>query len=60
MRARWALGISAILAACGTDDTVRVNVAPTLLFPHALLDNVTKLTVSVYEESASDRVSAST
>jgi hypothetical protein len=49
MRARSALGISAILAACGTDDTVRVNVAPTLLFPHALLDNVAKLTVTVYE-----------
>ncbi|MEO6574776.1 MAG: hypothetical protein ABIP89_13105 [Polyangiaceae bacterium] len=49
MRARWVLGISTILAACGTDDTVRVSVAPTLLFPHALLDNVTKLTITVYE-----------
>lgn len=49
MRARWALGISTIVAACGTDDKVRVNVSPTLLFPHALLDNVTKLTVTVYE-----------
>ncbi len=49
MRARWALGISVVLAACGTDDSVRVTVSPTLLFPHALLDNVTKLTITVYE-----------
>src|SRR5262245_58462509 len=42
-----------LLAACGArDESVRVGVAPSLIFPRGLLDSVTKVTLTVYDVAA--------
>src|SRR6185436_7078919 len=48
------IALLAAVAACSSprEDAVDVRVAPTLLFPKGLLDDVKKLTVTVYEPSA--------
>ncbi len=52
---------------CAADDSVHVGVGPTLIFPHALLDNVKKVTLTVYEatdgadcDAAKDAVTGNT
>ena len=44
------LGILAC-AACSADEAPRVSVGPTLVFPHALLDGVKRLTLTVYDST---------
>jgi hypothetical protein len=45
--------VALALAACGTsDDRVDVSLAPTVLFPRGILDQVTKLTLRAYGPSA--------
>lgn len=39
-------------SACSSDKSASIGVAPSILFPHALLDNVTKLTVTVIDTSS--------
>jgi hypothetical protein len=41
-----------ISSACSSDKSASIGVAPSILFPHALLDNVTKLTVTVIDTSS--------
>jgi hypothetical protein len=49
------------LAACASsDEAARVSVQPTLVFPKGLLDGVTKLTMLVYDASASVACDATT
>ncbi|MEO7111124.1 MAG: hypothetical protein ABI183_11860, partial [Polyangiaceae bacterium] len=43
---------SGIVCACSSDEHASIGVAPSLLFPHALLDNVTKVTVSVIDTTS--------
>jgi hypothetical protein len=61
-RACASIGVVALLAhaACASDDTVQVSVGPSLLFPRALLDNVNKLTLKVYEANGGADCDAAT
>lgn len=44
---RSVIAVGVLVAACSSDQSAPIRVAPTLLIPHALLDSVTKLTVTV-------------
>ena len=43
-----------LLAACSSNDNVGVRVGPSILMPAALLDNVSKLTLTVVDTSGND------
>ncbi len=41
-----------ISSACSSDKSASIGVAPSILFPHALLDNVSKLTITVIDTTS--------
>ncbi|MGH7282676.1 MAG: hypothetical protein ACRELY_14205, partial [Polyangiaceae bacterium] len=47
MHRRSVIAIGLLAAACSSDDSVAIRVGPNLIVPQGLLDNVTKLTLTV-------------